>query len=206
VFGSVGGRRIGEALGLRHMDLAAAEREVAVVPRDNGNGARSKSREPRSIPVSAGLIRLYADYLHGEYGDLDCDNKCSSTYGASRMAIRWATLPSTTWCGGCPDGHRLRPALVPAHGRHPVPTGAKLKDLMVSAGQSSGEPQLIYQHSTVKHQRRLAQGIDVEVRARLREDAASQHSAREGIDALYRRMRLGWPARRVPCSPNCRYG
>jgi hypothetical protein len=119
------------------MDLAAAEREVAVVPRDNGNGARSKSREPRSIPVSAGLIRLYADYLHGEYGDLDCDNTCSSTYGASRMAIRWATLPSTTWCGGCPDGHRLRPALVPAHGRHPVPTGAKLKDLMVSAGQSS---------------------------------------------------------------------
>ncbi len=67
------GMRIGEALGLRHEDLAAAEREVAVVPRDNGNGARSKSREPRLIPVSAGLIRLYADYLHGEYGDLDCD-------------------------------------------------------------------------------------------------------------------------------------
>ena len=65
--------RIGEALGLRHEDLAAAEREVAVVPRDNDNGARSKSREPRLIPVSAGLIRLYADYLHGEYGDLDCD-------------------------------------------------------------------------------------------------------------------------------------
>jgi integrase/recombinase XerD len=67
------GMRIGEALGLRHEDLAAAEREVSVVPRDNDNGARSKSREPRSIPVSAGLIRLYADYLHGEYGDLDCD-------------------------------------------------------------------------------------------------------------------------------------
>lgn len=65
--------RIGEALGLRHEDLAAAEREVAVVPRDNDNGARSKSREPRSIPVSAGLIRLYGDYLHGEYGDLDSD-------------------------------------------------------------------------------------------------------------------------------------
>ena len=65
--------RIGEALGLRHEDLAAAQCEVAVVPRDNGNGARSKSREPRLIPVSAGLIRLYADYLHGEYGSLDCD-------------------------------------------------------------------------------------------------------------------------------------
>lgn len=67
------GMRVGEALGLRHEDLAAAEREVTVTPRDNDNGARSKSREPRSIPVSAGLVRLYADYLHGEYGNLDCD-------------------------------------------------------------------------------------------------------------------------------------
>jgi len=50
--------RIGEALGLRHEDLAAAERDVAVVPGDNDNGARTKSREPRTVPVSAGLIRL----------------------------------------------------------------------------------------------------------------------------------------------------
>jgi site-specific recombinase XerD len=67
------GVRIGEALGLRHEDLAAAEREVTVVPRDNDNGARTKSRTSRTIPVSAELIRLYADYLHGEYGDLDSD-------------------------------------------------------------------------------------------------------------------------------------
>ncbi|PWI16935.1 site-specific integrase [Streptomyces sp. Act143] len=43
-------------------------------------------------------------------------------------------------------------------------TGAKLKDLMVRAGQSSERAQLIYQHSTARHQRRLAQGIDAEVR------------------------------------------
>jgi site-specific recombinase XerD len=67
------GVRIGEALGLRHEDLAAAEREITVVPRINGNRARSKSRQPRTIPVSPGLIRLYGDYLHGEYGDLDSD-------------------------------------------------------------------------------------------------------------------------------------
>ena len=67
------GIRIGEALGMRHEDLAVAERAVAVVSRDNDNGARSKSREQRSVPVSAGLVRLYADYLHGEYGSLDCD-------------------------------------------------------------------------------------------------------------------------------------
>lgn len=76
--------RIGEALGLRHEDLAAAEREVAVVPRDNGNRARSKSREPRLIPVSAGLIRLYADYLNGEYGSLDCDYVFVNLWGEPR--------------------------------------------------------------------------------------------------------------------------
>ena len=67
------GMRIGEALGLRHEDLAAAESQITVRPRINDNGARSKSRRPRTIPVSAELVRLYADYLHLEYGDLDSD-------------------------------------------------------------------------------------------------------------------------------------
>lgn len=67
------GVRIGEALGLRHADIAAAAREVAIVPRVNDNGARSKSREGRTVPVSAELIRLWGDYLHIEYGDLDSD-------------------------------------------------------------------------------------------------------------------------------------
>ncbi len=97
------GMRIGEALGLRHEDLAAAERTVSVVSRDNDNGARSKSREPRSIPVSAELVRLYADYLHGEYGTWTATT-CSSTCGASRAATRWPTRPSTIWCAGCAGG------------------------------------------------------------------------------------------------------
>ncbi|MHC3410664.1 site-specific integrase [Streptomyces sp. DT17] len=42
--------------------------------------------------------------------------------------------------------------------------GAKLKDLMVRAGQSSERAQLIYQHSTKVHQRRLADDIDADVR------------------------------------------
>lgn len=67
------GVRIGEALGLRHEDLAAAEREVTIWPRINDNGARTKSTTSRTIPVSAELVRLYADYLHQEYGDLDSD-------------------------------------------------------------------------------------------------------------------------------------
>lgn len=67
------GMRIGEVLGLRHADIAEAEREIAVVARDNANRARTKSPAGRTIPVSASLVRLYADYLHHEYGDLDSD-------------------------------------------------------------------------------------------------------------------------------------
>jgi site-specific recombinase XerD len=67
------GMRIGEALGLRHADIAAAEREIAIVVRDNHNRARTKSGRGRTIPVGAEIVRLYADYLHDEYGDLDSD-------------------------------------------------------------------------------------------------------------------------------------
>jgi Phage integrase family len=47
------GVRIGAALGLRHADIAAAGRTVTIVPRDNANGARCKSRQQHTIPVSA---------------------------------------------------------------------------------------------------------------------------------------------------------
>lgn len=67
------GMRVGEALGLRHEDWDAAERQVRVVARDNDNRARSKSLVPRAIPVPASLVRSYADYLHEEYGELDSD-------------------------------------------------------------------------------------------------------------------------------------
>jgi len=67
------GCRVGEALGLRHEGIAAAEREIAFVPRVNANNARCKSGQPRTVPVSDGLIRLWGDYLHREYGQLDSD-------------------------------------------------------------------------------------------------------------------------------------
>jgi hypothetical protein len=41
--------------------------------RDNANDALTKSPATRTIPVSAELIRLVADRLHTEYGDLDSD-------------------------------------------------------------------------------------------------------------------------------------
>lgn len=64
------GVRIGEALGLRHDDIAIAEKQVTVVPRQNDNRARAKAGR---IPASAELMRLYSDYLHREYGALDSD-------------------------------------------------------------------------------------------------------------------------------------
>lgn len=67
------GIEIGEALGLRHEDIASAEREITIRARVNDNGARTKSGMTRTIPVSAELVRLFADYLHEEYGDLDSD-------------------------------------------------------------------------------------------------------------------------------------
>lgn len=67
------GMRIGEALGLRHEDVAIAERQVMVMPRVNDNRARAKAGRSRTVPASGELIRLYADYLTGEYGALDSD-------------------------------------------------------------------------------------------------------------------------------------
>jgi len=70
---SESGLRIGEALGLRHSDIDAAACLVSVVPRRNSNRARAKGGGGRQVPVPARVIRLYADYLHAEYGDLDSD-------------------------------------------------------------------------------------------------------------------------------------
>src|SRR5487761_1754184 len=66
------GLRVGEALGLRHEDIDARRAVVMVRRRANVNRARAKTWE-RGVPADAGLIRLYSDYLHEEYGPLDCD-------------------------------------------------------------------------------------------------------------------------------------
>jgi integrase/recombinase XerD len=68
------GMRIGQALGLRHADFVSRRREVTIVPRDdNANGARAKTRTTTTLPVSTPLVRLYSDYMHTEFGELDCD-------------------------------------------------------------------------------------------------------------------------------------
>jgi integrase len=81
------GMRIGQALGLRHGDFVSHRMELRIVPRvDNANGARAKTTEPATIPISAGLVRLYSAYMFDEYGELDSDyvfvNLFAEPYGA----------------------------------------------------------------------------------------------------------------------------
>ena len=76
------GLRIGEALGLRHEDINARRCEVTVRARRNANRARAKSWQ-RTVPITAELIGLYSDYLHIEYGDLDCDYVFVNLWGGA---------------------------------------------------------------------------------------------------------------------------
>ncbi|MGH3305031.1 MAG: tyrosine-type recombinase/integrase [Streptosporangiaceae bacterium] len=81
------GMRAGQALGLRHADFVSHRREVRIVPRrDNANGARAKTLDTHTIPVSPGLVRLYSAYMFGEYGECESDyvfvNLFAEPYGA----------------------------------------------------------------------------------------------------------------------------
>jgi integrase/recombinase XerD len=68
------GLRLGEALGMRHVDLRLRPSEVRVVPReDNVNEARVKGLKARTVPAPPVVFDAYADYMEAEYGSLDCD-------------------------------------------------------------------------------------------------------------------------------------
>ena len=68
------GMRIGQALGLRHEDVVAWERRIVIRAREDApRRARSKGGAEGGVPVPAELMRLWNDYMHEEYGDLDSD-------------------------------------------------------------------------------------------------------------------------------------
>jgi integrase/recombinase XerD len=68
------GMRIGQALGLRHEDVVAWERRIVIRAREDApRRARSKGGAEGAVPVPAELMRLWNDYMHEEYRDLDCD-------------------------------------------------------------------------------------------------------------------------------------
>jgi integrase/recombinase XerD len=47
----------------------------------NDNRARVKSGRSRTIPVGGQVVRLYGDYLHGEYGDVNSDHVFVNLWG-----------------------------------------------------------------------------------------------------------------------------
>ena len=68
------GMRIGQALGLRHEDVVAWERRIVIRAREDAHRrARSKGGAEGTVPVAPELMRLWNDYMHEEYGDLDGD-------------------------------------------------------------------------------------------------------------------------------------
>lgn len=78
------GARIGQLLGLRHEDVISQERRITLTPRsDNANGARGKNGAG-SVFVTQDSVRLYADYMHEEYGDLDSDYVFVNLWGGVR--------------------------------------------------------------------------------------------------------------------------
>jgi len=76
------GMRVGQALGLRHEDIVSWERRIVICPREDAPPrARSKNRAHGSLPVTGELIRLWNDYMHEEYGDLDADHVFVNLWG-----------------------------------------------------------------------------------------------------------------------------
>jgi site-specific recombinase XerD len=154
------GVRIGEALGLRHEDVAIAEREVSIVPRRNDNKARVKGGRARTIPASGELMRLYADYLTGEYGSLDSDYVFVNLWG--RPHGRPMTYPAVYDLVS-----RLRAvtgiAFGPHHFRHTYATGllrrgAGMESVQQLLGHASVTTTIdTYGHLTVEDARRTLQ-------------------------------------------------
>jgi site-specific recombinase XerD len=76
------GMRIGQALGLRHEDVVAWERRIVIAARRGASRrARSKGGAEGGVPVAAELMRLWNDYMHEEYRDLDCDHVFVNLWG-----------------------------------------------------------------------------------------------------------------------------
>ena len=88
------GIRVGQALGLRHADFVSRDKELRIVPRaDNANGARAKVGATVAVPVSTPLVRLYSDYMHTDYGDLDSDYVFVNLWGGRRgRPLSYATV------------------------------------------------------------------------------------------------------------------
>jgi integrase len=68
------GMRIGQALGLRHVDVCSWDNEIHIQPRTNNiNEARSKSVDPYIVHVTPKLMQLYSLYVIKELENVNSD-------------------------------------------------------------------------------------------------------------------------------------
>ena len=94
------GMRIGEALGLRHEDIAPAECEVTVFPGITPTGPGPSRRTHGPSPSLQSWSGSMPIICMGSTAT-STPTTCSSICGAVRTGVRWPIRRSMTWSGGC---------------------------------------------------------------------------------------------------------
>jgi integrase len=151
------GMRIGQALGMRHEDVVSWERRVVIEPRDHTPArARSKNRGRASIPVPGELIRLWSDYMHEEYGDLDADHVFVNLWeGKIGRPLSYASVDKLV----ARTRRRVGFHFTPHEFRHTYATlayrdGVALEVIGVVLTHRSPSSTLVYAHPTAEDLRR----------------------------------------------------
>jgi integrase len=168
------GLRIGEALGLRRADMhllpdsralgcTVVGAHVHVRHRANPNGARAKSRFPRTVPASDALLAAYADYQHerdrlaGEESEMVLVNLYHAPLGAA-MTYRSVKGFFDRLVGEC--GFACRPHMW----RHTAATdwvraGTDLDVVRALLGHASLASTSIYLHAHDEDKRRAVEAV-----------------------------------------------
>jgi integrase/recombinase XerD len=146
------GMRIGQALGLRHEDVVSWERRIELVPReDNVNRARGKGGRG-SVPISAELVRLWSDYMHEEYGELESDYVFVNLWGGRvGRPMSYATVDAIVERTRAKVGFHFTPHQF----RHTYATlayrgGVQLAVVSALLTHRSPQSTLIYTHATAE--------------------------------------------------------
>ena len=152
------GMRVGQALGLRHEDVVSWERRIEIVPREGGRSrARSKGGARGSVPVPGELIRLWSDYMHEEYGEVDCDFVFVNLWGGeigrplSYLSVNEIVMRTRRQLGFHFTAHQLRHTFATLAYRD----GVALEVIGAVLTHRSPSSTLIYTHLTAEDLRRV---------------------------------------------------
>jgi integrase len=151
------GMRVGQALALRHEDIVSWERRIVIEPRPDAPArARSKNNARGCVPVTGELIRLWNDYMHLEYRDLDADFVFVTLWGGEPgRPLTYATIDDLVRRTRRAVGFHFTPHLL----RHTYATlayrdGVALEVIGALLTHRSPSSTLAYAHPTVEDLRR----------------------------------------------------